>query len=68
MLLERGEAFVGDLAMNMFPLRLNSGLPIIGDDIQVVKESWRKLLGMGAKTVYPAHGKPFSAELMRKFY
>jgi glyoxylase-like metal-dependent hydrolase (beta-lactamase superfamily II) len=65
-LLDSGEVFVGDLAMNLFPLRLNPGLPIFGDDIQLVKNSWKKLLDMGAKTVYPAHGKPFPAQVMRK--
>ncbi len=61
-LLDSGEAFVGDLAMNMFPLRLNPGLPILGDDILIVKKSWQKLIDMGAKIVYPAHGKPFPVE------
>jgi glyoxylase-like metal-dependent hydrolase (beta-lactamase superfamily II) len=65
-LLESGEAFVGDLAMNKFPLTLKPRLPIIGDDIQLVKESWKKLLAMGAKTIYPAHGKPFPTEVMHK--
>ncbi len=64
-LLEGGEAFVGDLAMNMFPMRLSPGLPIFGDDIEIVKQSWRKLLDMGARTVYPAHGRPFPADIMR---
>jgi glyoxylase-like metal-dependent hydrolase (beta-lactamase superfamily II) len=64
-LLETGDAFVGDLAMNEFPLRLSPGLPIFAEDMQKVKESWRKLLGEGAKTVYPAHGKPFPADIMR---
>jgi hydroxyacylglutathione hydrolase len=65
-LLDTGDAFVGDLATNEFPLRLSPGLPIFAEDMQKVKESWRKLLGEGAKTVYPAHGKPFSAEIMRR--
>ena len=65
-LLDSGEVFVGCLAMNLFPLRLNPGLPIWGDDIQLVKNSWKKLLDMGAKTVYPAHGEPFPAQVMRK--
>ena len=65
-LLESGEAFVGDLGMNMFPMRLTPGLPIFGDDMQVVNRSWRKLLSMGARMVYPAHGKPFPAEIMEK--
>jgi glyoxylase-like metal-dependent hydrolase (beta-lactamase superfamily II) len=50
--------------MNMLPMRFSPGLPIFGDDLRVVKESWRKLLKMGVKHVYPAHGKPFSAEVM----
>jgi len=65
-LLETGDAFVGDLAMNMFPLRLGPGLPIFAEDLQKVKESWQLLLDGGAKTVYPAHGRPFPAEVMRR--
>lgn len=65
-LLDGGQVFVGDLAMNMFPMRISPGLPIFGDDIQLVKNSWRKLLDLGAKVVYPAHGKPFPAEIMNK--
>jgi glyoxylase-like metal-dependent hydrolase (beta-lactamase superfamily II) len=64
-LLETGDAFVGDLAMNALPLRLSPGLPIFAENMQKVKESWKLLLDQGAKIVYPAHGKPFSAEVMR---
>ena len=64
-LLETGEAFVGDLAMNKFPLCLSPGLPILAEDMQQVKESWKVLLDKGAKTVYPAHGKSFSADVIR---
>ena len=66
-LLETGEAFVGDLAMNGFPLRCSPGLPIFADDLEQVKQSWRKLFDQGVTTVYPAHGKPFPADVMRKF-
>jgi glyoxylase-like metal-dependent hydrolase (beta-lactamase superfamily II) len=65
-LLDTGEAFVGDLAMNRFPLRLSPGLPIFAEDQAAVMESWRSLLDQGATTVYPAHGKPFPAEVIRK--
>jgi glyoxylase-like metal-dependent hydrolase (beta-lactamase superfamily II) len=65
-LLESGEVFVGDLAMNRFPLRLTPGLPIFAVDEAKVRDSWRLLLDRGARTVYPAHGKPFSAEVIRK--
>lgn len=65
-LLETGDAFVGDLAMSGFPLRLGPGLPIFAEDLGQVKESWRTLLDAGAETVYPGHGKPFSADAIRR--
>jgi hydroxyacylglutathione hydrolase len=65
-LLETGEAFVGDLAVSMFLLRLSPGLPILAEDLYRLKESWHLLLDEGAETVYPAHGKPFSADIIRK--
>jgi hydroxyacylglutathione hydrolase len=65
-LLETGDAFVGDLAMSGFPLRLSPGLPIFADDMQELRKSWKSLLDKGAKTVYPAHGKPFSVDIIRK--
>jgi len=64
--LETGDAFVGDLAMNGFPLRLSPGLPILAEDIQQVRQSWRSLLDAGVKTIYPAHGMPFPADIMRR--
>ena len=66
-LLDTGDAFVGDLAMNSFPLRLSPGLPIFAENIQEVKNSLKLLLDKGATKIYPAHGKSFSAELIRKF-
>jgi hydroxyacylglutathione hydrolase len=65
-LLETGEAFVGDLAMNLFPLRLGPGLPIFAEDIRQVRQSWTLLLYEGAKMIYPAHGRPFPADVIRK--
>ncbi len=65
-LLDSGEAFVGDLAMNNLPLRLTPGLPIIAEDAAQVVESWQRLLQAGARTIYPGHGKPFSADVMRR--
>ena len=65
-LLETGDAIVGDLAMNGLPIRIGPGLPTVAEDMQRVKESWRFLLEQGAETVYPGHGKPFPAEIVRK--
>jgi len=65
-LLETGEAFVGDMAMNQFPLRFSPGLPIFAEDLVKLKESWKLLLGQGVKMIYPSHGEPFSADVIRK--
>ena len=65
-LLDTGEAFVGDLAMNKFPLRLSPGLPIFAEDPTEVVRSWKLLLDQGASMVYPAHGKPFAAAVIEK--
>jgi glyoxylase-like metal-dependent hydrolase (beta-lactamase superfamily II) len=64
-LLDSGEAFVGDLAMNSFPLRLAPGPPIFAVDKEKVRQSWELLLDEGAREVFPAHGKPFSVEIIR---
>jgi glyoxylase-like metal-dependent hydrolase (beta-lactamase superfamily II) len=65
-LLDSGEAIVGDLAMNAMKLRGKPGLPIFAEDVGLVKSSWMKLLDLGAKVIYPSHGEPFSAEVLRQ--
>jgi glyoxylase-like metal-dependent hydrolase (beta-lactamase superfamily II) len=62
---DSGDAIVGDLAMNRIPLRLSPGLPIFADDMAQVKRSIEKVLAAGAKTIFPAHGKPFPADVLR---
>ncbi len=65
-LLDTGEAFVGDMAMNGLPMRLGPGLPIFAVDLPRLKESWKTLLDRGVKTIYLSHGKPIPAEVIRK--
>ena len=65
-LLESGEAFVGDQAMNEWYLRLTPGLPVFADDMAAVIASWKKVLAEKLHTVYPAHGKPFPIDVMRR--
>ena len=65
-LLDNGEAFVGDLAINKFPLCFSPSLPIFADDPPAVISSWRKLIQLGASTVYPAHGKQFPISVIEK--
>ena len=59
MILDGGEAIVGDLALNGFPMRRGAGMPIFGNSESEVKQSWKKLLDAGANIIYPGHGDPF---------
>jgi glyoxylase-like metal-dependent hydrolase (beta-lactamase superfamily II) len=47
-----GDAFVGDAARNMLRFAGAPYEPIVFCDRQDVRESWRKLLNAGVKTVY----------------
>ena len=65
-ILDSGDAIVGDMAMNAWFLRLTPGLPVLADDIKMVVQSWKKILPMGIKRIYPAHGMDFPVEVMQK--
>lgn len=60
-LLKSGEAFVGDLAVNYFPLGIGGYLPPYGENIPQILSGWETLLKAGAKIIYPGHGFPISA-------
>jgi len=66
LLLDTGDAFVGDLAVNGLPMRIGPGMPAWGEDVLALKESWRLILNNGAKWIYPAHGEPFRATELEK--
>lgn len=65
-LLDSGETFVGDAAMNRLPFCTRPSLPIYAEDLDGVKASLRKLVALGARTFYPAHGRPFPVEALRE--
>ena len=65
-LLETGEAFVGDLAMNGPPMRIGPGKPLFATSDTQTCESWKRLLDLGARTIYPSHGNPFPASELEK--
>ncbi len=62
--LPSGEAFVGDLAMNGPPMCLRPSFGIFAHDSELVPASWHRLRALGVRTVYPAHGRPFPADLL----
>jgi glyoxylase-like metal-dependent hydrolase (beta-lactamase superfamily II) len=60
------DAFVGDLAMNFLNFCRIRYRPIIIQNIEDVYRNWELLAEKGVKTIYPAHGSPFSVdELIR---
>jgi len=65
-LLETGDALVGDMAMNDWYLRLTPGLPVLADDFPALVETWKRIIPMGIKRVYPAHGLDFPVEVLQK--
>ena len=62
--LNSGEAFAGCMAQNGFPFTSKPTFPIYAFDIEQLKKSWKKLLQIGVKTIYPGHGDPFPVELI----
>lgn len=60
--LQTGEAFVGDLAVNF----IGSVFPPFAEDIPELMISWSKIVGLGAHTVLPSHGRPFGVNLLKK--
>ena len=67
LVLESGEAFVGDLAMSGFPRISGPGPFVLGDDLETMKRSWQLLLDEGARRIYPSHGAPFDAAVFEKY-
>ena len=63
--LDSGEAFVGDLAMNKFPLRMGTAYRA-AEDTAAMRESLRHLLKLNVTTIYPGHGKPFPVKTIRR--
>ena len=64
--METGDAFVGCMAHNNPPFRFGPGLPIFAEDIEMVKKSWESLLRQNVKMIYPAHGNPFSVDIIKR--
>jgi hydroxyacylglutathione hydrolase len=59
-------AFIGDIAMKFPFISGRSYKPIIAEDMDAVYSSWRKILDEGVETIFPSHGKAFSAEVLKK--
>ncbi len=65
LLLAGGIAFVGDLCSNDMPVGRRPIFPPFGYSRETVFASWRRLLDAGATLIYPGHGPPFPAGILR---
>lgn len=65
-ILDSGDAFIGDLAMNGLPLRMGAGEPIFGENITEIYQSWKKLIENKANTLYPSHGDRFDIKVIKR--
>ena len=65
-ILDTGEAFVGDLAMNRVPLCRAPSLPIFAESAEEVRRSWERLLRYPISMIYPAHGAAFGVEVIQR--
>lgn len=65
--LESGDAFVGCLAQNRAPFVFKPNFPIYAKDLELLKESWVKIINMGATTIHPGHGKSFPVDRIIKY-
>lgn len=66
LILSTGDAFVGDVAMNTLRMFGQKVRPVEAEDFDEVYKSWEKIIQCGANTIYPAHGKRFSVEELKK--
>ncbi len=64
--LDSGDALVGDLAVNAFPLGMGLGMPSLAENVREILKNWEMLLSAGSKTIFPAHGDPFPADRLKK--
>ncbi|MBU2549276.1 MAG: MBL fold metallo-hydrolase [Proteobacteria bacterium] len=60
LILNSGQAFIGDVAVNYLPFGLGPIMPPFADNTGRLFETWRELGEAGIRTLYPAHGLPFS--------
>jgi glyoxylase-like metal-dependent hydrolase (beta-lactamase superfamily II) len=60
LLLDSGEALVGDLAMDFSRLRRRPGRPFIAWDLAKNEESLRSVAALRPRLVYAGHGGPFT--------
>ncbi|MCR3760457.1 MBL fold metallo-hydrolase [Clostridium felsineum] len=65
-LFEDGDCFVGDAAASMLRFCGTKNCVIFIMDKKEYYESWNKIIKLGSKKIYPAHGKEFYIDKLKK--
>jgi glyoxylase-like metal-dependent hydrolase (beta-lactamase superfamily II) len=60
LILNDGNAIIGDAAMNLLNLGETKYKPFFIQNLDKIYQSWKKLIQHGAKKLHPSHGKSFS--------
>lgn len=60
-----GDCLVGDAAASMLKFAGTKNCVIFICNMEEYYRSWQKIIGAGAKRIYPAHGKPFPVEKLK---
>jgi hydroxyacylglutathione hydrolase len=61
-----GNFFCGDAAANFLLWANPRYCPLFITDVSEYYKSWKKILSLGIKKIYPAHGKPFDPIKLQK--
>lgn len=62
LILNDGNAIIGDVAMNLLNLGETKYKPFFIQNLDKIYQSWNRLIQNGAKTLHPSHGKSFSVK------
>lgn len=60
-----GDCLAGDAAASMLKFAGTKNCVIFICDMDEYYRSWEKIIAAGAKTIFPAHGKPFSVDRLK---
>lgn len=66
LVLDSGEVFCGDAAASFLLWAGTHYCTVFMTDMDAAYQSWQKMLAAGAQVIYPAHGRPFRADKLRR--
>jgi glyoxylase-like metal-dependent hydrolase (beta-lactamase superfamily II) len=65
-LFDDGDCIMGDAAANFLQFAGTKYCIISIDNLDECYENWRKIIAGDAQQIFPAHGKPFNVEKLKK--